>query len=121
MIERKLYCELEFWRVYSASQKTEDIIYLQQWYKFYGVLAKSNIVFNCSIAQLKDAIATDEYLKQLWKRSTNGECNIECADAFCHILTLDNPEVFENNFNAIYLSNHDYNLEQYGTRQATRR
>lgn len=114
MIERKLYCELEFWKGFSASQKCEDIIYLQQWYKFYGVLAKSNIVFNCSITQLKDAIASDEYLKQLWKRSTNGECNIECSDAFCQISTLESSEVFENNYNAIYLSSDNYKLEQYG-------
>lgn len=119
MIGGKLYCEYEFWKAFCSSQNSDDILCLQHWYKLYGIFAKSNLTFDCSYAQLKDGISTDEYLKQLWKRSVNGECSIYCAEKFCDIDTLQDTNIFEKNYNATYFTTIGNDLDQYGILNVT--
>lgn len=119
MIDRKLYCEFEFWKAFSSSKNSEDIHYLEHWIRLYGIFAKSNLSFDCSYAQLKDVISTDEYLKHLWKKSTNGECAIDCVETFCHIDTLQDTNIFEKNYNATYFATNGNNLDQYGILNVT--
>lgn len=102
-------------RPYSDSFEADAISRQQVWNNVWMMLYRSNIWLDCNESELLTLIQDVEYLKYLWKQSTNGACGVECGgDDFpdlrdCQLDYQDGDDVVFSN--AIYFTEEDHSIE----------
>ena len=87
MIRKKVLCEVAFWKSFSecypSSMPFPDeaaIENLKTWMELYSFMFRSNLYFDCSAKQFDSLTESDERLRYLWKKSTEGECGLEFSE-----------------------------------------
>ena len=111
MKRQRVFCEIDFYKQFVNSYpkevipSEENIIKTKLWIDFNSFLFKSDIHFDIDADIFRILIASDEYFKVLWKKSTNGECGVEFDSVeFPKITEFD--KVYENKvyLESVYLS-----------------
>lgn len=86
MRTRKLvFCEFGFLLSFIEMQPSmlepndESINRMFNWVSLYKFISKSDIFLDVSDRVFKEKVESYQWLKQLWKKATAGECSINCA------------------------------------------
>ncbi|MDL2304201.1 hypothetical protein LJC72_02530 [Bacteroides sp. OttesenSCG-928-D19] len=78
---------------------------MKRWINIYSFICKADIQMDITIDDLKIITQTDENLRMLWKKSTEGECGFECTkDSFTDINHTEITDINNDDFNAVYLT-----------------
>lgn len=115
MMKRKnktCYCEIDFLKEFINSHPTmllpdDSIIrYMDNWLSLYKFICKSDVVINISSAEFQRLAETDDWFRMFWKKSGNGDCNIEFVDklSFPFIKDLSISKCDERHLNAVFLT-----------------
>lgn len=83
---KTIFCETGFWDRFSSDAKRLPGLSLDEkslkeqstWIGFAELFLHSDVWLDCSLLELQCKVGQDENLKMLWKKSTNGECGLEC-------------------------------------------
>ncbi|WP_340110996.1 hypothetical protein [Maribellus mangrovi] len=83
MDKPKVYCELDFYTKFLKSipdtnDLSEDKIHqLTKWITINNFISKSNLQIDTSVSNFHDLCKTQPWMLRLWKKSANGECDID--------------------------------------------
>ena len=113
--QKDIYCELGFWRrlssQFSTIQMSPDPIkrehnqILMDW---YDLLCRSNMYFDCKAEDFENVAKNDEYLKRIWKRSTDSRGQLFFSYGAVASMRAGSSEMERKMYNSLYLS--DENL-----------
>lgn len=106
------FCEVGFLREFIGSHPTmlvpnDDVIRLMgNWISVYHFICKSDVVIDITAAEFSSIKDNNEWMRLFWKKSSNGECNIEFAGMkeFPHISNLSHDKCSVKELNAVYLT-----------------
>lgn len=107
--KRQCFIELSFLEEYARLAPTmampdENILQaIATWANLYSFICRSDLTFDCTVAQFSNGAQTDQILKQLWKKNAGGECNI----AFHNSKFNDIEELLKNNPLSLLITEHD--------------
>lgn len=108
MTRKKVLCEVAFWKSFSecypSSMPFPDeraIENLKTWMELYSFMFRSNLYFDCTAQQFDSLTESDERLRYLWKKSTEGECGLEFSEG-----EFDSDSL-SSNLQAVLLSGDD--------------
>lgn len=73
---KTIFCEMGFWDRFSKSTPMPLSIESETWNNTFRFLGNSDIHFDSTYAEVMKKASCDKYLKMIWKRSANGECDI---------------------------------------------
>lgn len=112
------FCEVGFLTEFINSHPTilepnDDIIKLMgNWISMYQFICKSNVVLDISASRFSQIKESNEWMKMFWKKSSNGECNIDFSDPgdFPYISDLLNRKRNIKELNAVYLTTQPDNI-----------
>ena len=78
---KDVFCEIGFLEEYIQNKPKsidpEDDT-LERWTETYKFIKRSNLHFDISLRDFNTLRQENEYLARLWKRSSDGECGLEC-------------------------------------------
>ena len=74
---------------------------LKTWMELYSFMFRSNLYFDCTAKQFDRLTESDDRLRYLWKKSTEGECGLEFSNGEF------NSDTLNSNLHAVLLSGDD--------------
>ena len=114
-IRKTCYCEIGFLETFLSSRPTtlepndESILFMNNWTSLYCFISKSDLVLNISSIEFDKIKEKNEWLKMLWKKSSNGECGLDFVgnNSFPDITNLKLSNNEDKLLNAVFLTSHD--------------
>jgi hypothetical protein len=97
---KKVYCEYGFWEKFIEAYPHNvgpieySIKKMKRWMNIYSFLYKSDILIDITITELREIIQTDENMRMLWKKSTEGQCGFECIGGKKYLMSAGNAVDF---------------------------
>lgn len=116
--EKDIYCELGFWRSLSSRfsniKMTTNLDELKQnenLMDWYGLFCRSHILFDCTVADFEIAAQEDLYLKDVWKKSTDGRCLLDFSPGAVRSMCAGPSQMELAMYNSLFLTNTNHPTE----------
>ena len=116
--QKVVYCDLGFWQNlsgrFSTIQMSPDPIkreYNQTIMDWYDLMCRSNMIFDCKIEDFKLVAKDDEYLKYIWKCSTDGRCQLSFSCGAITAMCAGPSEMDCKMYNSLYLSDKNHTTQ----------
>jgi len=111
---KKVYCEWGFLKKFIENrpvfESPEDIPIIETWGKMFSFLSKADIIINITKKEFGQICEGNLWMKNLWKKSTQGENGLDFQDAgFVKITDIAPAKIDDNLLNAVFLSDTDEN------------
>ena len=111
MSKKKIvYCEMEFLQEFLNSYpllepNDESLRLVDAWMSFYQFFCKADIFLNISASEFISFTHNNDWLKRLWKKSTDNQCGLEFEkDSFPDISLLNGYNADNKALNAVFLT-----------------
>lgn len=108
---KDIYCDMGFWQGLSGqlsaiklSPNLDECKKITKLVAWFDLLCRSNMYFDCSINDFNGASNNDPFLKDLWKRSTDGRCNLDFAPGSINKLCAGPSQMEPNMYSSLFLS-----------------
>lgn len=115
---KTVYCEIDFLKEFFKSRpltvepNDESIDSMLNWLNLYKFICKSDLILNITEKDLMDLTKNSEQIgeeglwwSKIWKKSTQGECGLDCAKESFHDITAMAPSnLTSRELNAMFLT-----------------
>ena len=114
---KNVYCEMEFLRTFIQNRPEvhgpRDRKLAKAWDNLYDFLCKADLVLNITKEDFQKEYDHNEWLQDLWKFSTAGNCGLVFhTNNFVYLNQLNSNSIKEEQLNAVYLSTSEEGLCQ---------
>ena len=114
---KNVYCEMDFLRTFIQNRPEvygpRDRKLAKAWDNLYDFLCKADLVLNITKEDFQKEYDHNEWLQDLWKFSTAGNCGLVFhTNNFVYLNQLNSNSIKEELLNAVYLSTSEEGLCQ---------
>lgn len=118
--KKDIYCDIGFWgrltSLFPSIKMTTDLDELKQSQTvmdWYGLLCRSNLFFDCSVDEFESAANADPYLKDVWKKSTDGRCSLDFSPGAVASMCAGPSKMDGGMYHSLFLTSDDHSQQAY--------
>lgn len=116
--QKDIYCDLGFWDSLSSrfskvkmATNLDELKQNQNLMDWFDLLCRSHLLFDCSIDDFETATNNDLYLKDVWKKSTDGRCQLDFSPGAVSSMCAGPSKMEPGMYNSLYLTNTNHPIE----------